>query len=296
MIRVRAQVAREAAQPAAIVRAMSEPHLLFEVDPDGVALITLNRPEVMNACSGELLHALAEAYRRCDEDDDIRAVVVTGAGRTFCAGADMTNAEKTFDVSDSGGFDDFSAAGCDVPAFSTRKLVVAAVNGHAIGLGMTLAMQCDIRVFAEEGKYGIVQVRRGVMGDAYSHWTMVRLVGLAKAAEIMLTGRTFQGDELERLGVANRIVPSADVLATAMEIARDTAIHAAPLSIAVSKRLLWESTELSAAQVEHKETELHKVVMTAPDAIEGPVSHVQRRAPEWKGRVARDWPEWPAAD
>lgn len=275
---------------------MSEPHLLFEVDTDGVALITLNRPEVMNACSGELLHALADAYRRCDEDDDIRAVVVTGAGRAFCAGADMTDAEKTFDVSDSGGFEDFSAAGCDVPAFSIRKLVVAAVNGHAIGLGMTLAMQCDIRVFAEEGKYGIVQVRRGVMGDAYSHWTMVRLVGLAKAAEIMLTGRTFQGDELERLGVANRIVPSADVLATAMEIARDTAIHAAPLSIAVSKRLLWESTELSAAQVEQKETELHKVVMTAPDAIEGPVSHVQRRAPEWKGRVARDWPEWPAAD
>ena len=296
MIRVQAQVAREAAQPAAIVRAMSEPHLIFEVDPDGVALITLNRPEVMNACSGELLHALADAYRRCDEDDDIRAVVVTGAGRAFCAGADMTDAEKTFDVSDSGGFEDFSAAGCDVPAFSIRKLVVAAVNGHAIGLGMTLAMQCDIRVFAEEGKYGIVQVRRGVMGDAYSHWTMVRLVGLAKAAEIMLTGRTFQGDELERLGVANRIVPSADVLATAMEIARDTAIHAAPLSIAVSKRLLWESAQLSAAQVEHKETELHKVVMTAPDAIEGPVSHVQRRAPEWKGRVARDWPEWPAAD
>jgi len=272
---------------------MSESDLLFEVDSDGVALITLNRPNVMNACSGDLLQGLAEAYRRCDEDDDIRAVVVTGAGRAFCAGADMSDAEKTFDVSGSGGFDDFSAAGCAVPAFSIRKLVVAAVNGHAIGLGMTLAMQCDLRIFAREGKYGIVQVRRGVMGDAYSHWTMVRLVGLARAAEIMLTGKTFSGDEIERLGVANQVVPSSDVLATAMDLARDTAIHAAPLSVAVSKKLLWESSELTAAEVEHKETELHKHIMPRPDAIEGPVSHVQRRAPEWQGRVARDWPEWP---
>jgi len=258
-----------------------------------VALITLNRPDVMNACSGDLLQGLADAYRRCDEDDDIRAVVVTGAGRAFCAGADMSDAEKTFDVSGSGGFDDFSAAGCAVPAFSIRKLVVAAVNGHAIGLGMTLAMQCDLRIFAREGKYGIVQVRRGVMGDAYSHWTMVRLVGLARAAEIMLTGKTFTGDEIEALGVANRVVPSNEVLSTALELARDTAIHAAPLSVAVSKKLLWESNELTAAEVEHKETELHKHIMPRPDAIEGPVSHVQRRAPEWKGRVSRDWPKWP---
>jgi len=272
---------------------MGDSDLLFEVDSDGVALITLNRPDVMNACSGDLLQGLADAYRRCDEDDDIRAVVVTGAGRAFCAGADMSDAEKTFDVSVSGGFDDFSAAGCAVPAFSIRKLVVAAVNGHAIGLGMTLAMQCDLRIFAREGKYGIVQVRRGVMGDAYSHWTMVRLVGLARAAEIMLTGKTFTGDEIEALGVANRVVPSNEVLSTALELARDTAIHAAPLSVAVSKKLLWESNELTAAQAEHKETELHKHIMPRPDAIEGPVSHVQRRAPEWKGRVSRDWPKWP---
>lgn len=274
---------------------MSDDAILFEVDDDGVARITLNRPDQMNACSGEMLEGLADAYRRCDEDDAIRAVVVTGAGRAFCAGADMTDAAKTFDVSDRGGFDDFSAAGCAVPAFRVRKLVVAAVNGHAIGLGMTLAMQCDVRIFAREGKYGIVQVRRGVMGDAYSHWTMVRLVGLAHAAEIMLTGRTFRGDELDRLGVASRVCDAADVLPTALEIARDTAIHAAPVSVAVSKRLLWQAVDLDAEAVERAETALHEVVMTLPDAIEGPVSHVQRRAPEWKGRVSRDFPKtWPA--
>jgi enoyl-CoA hydratase/carnithine racemase len=273
---------------------MADEAILFDVDANGVATITLNRPDKMNACSGEMLEGLAAAYRRCDEDDAIRAVVVTGAGRAFCAGADMSDAARTFDVSDRGGFDDFSAAGVATPAFSIRKLVVAAVNGHAIGLGMTLAMQCDLRIFALEGKYGIVQVRRGVMGDAYSHWTMVRLVGLARAAEIMLTGRTFAGEELDRLGVANRVLPAAEVLPAALEIARETAIHAAPLSVAVSKKLLWDAIDLDAAEVEYAETELHKVVMAMPDAIEGPVAHVQRRPPEWKGLLSRDWPtEWP---
>ena len=271
---------------------MSDEAILFAVDDDGVALITLNRPDQMNACSGDLLDQLTAAYRRCDEDDSIRAVVVTGAGRAFCAGADMSDAENTFSGS---GMDGFSAAGIGMPAFRIRKLVVAAVNGHAIGLGMTLAMQCDVRIFAVEGKYGIVQVRRGVMGDAYSHWTMVRLVGLAKAAEIMLTGKTFKGNEIERLGIASQVLPSVEVLPAALALARDTAIHAAPLSVAVSKKLLWESSELSPEQVEQKETELHKVVMTLPDAIEGPVSHVQRRAPDWKGRLSTDWPEWPSS-
>jgi enoyl-CoA hydratase/carnithine racemase len=154
-------------------------------------------------------------------------------------------------------------------------------------------MQCDIRIFAREGKYGIVQVRRGVMGDAYSHWTMVRLIGLARAAEIMLTGHTFAGDELDRLGVASQVLPAVDVLPTALELARDSAIYAAPLSVAVSKRLLWESFELNAEQVQHRETELHKHIMARADAIEGPVAHVERRVPKWTLRVSRDWPDWP---
>jgi len=268
----------------------------FALDASGVALITLNRPDKLNACSGPMLARLAELYRRCDEDDAVRAVVVTGAGRAFCTGADMTDAARTFDVSGSGGFEKFSAAGVEFPAFRIRKLVVAAVNGHAVGLGMTIAMQCDVRIFAREGKYGIVQVRRGVMGDAYSHWTVVRLVGLARAAEIMLTGRTFTGDELDRLGVASRVLPAAEVLPAALEIARDTAQYAAPVSVAVSKRLLWASSELSADEVLERETALHKHIMAAPDAIEGPMAHVERRLPQWKLRVSRDFPAWPGPE
>ncbi|MFP6656002.1 MAG: enoyl-CoA hydratase-related protein [Myxococcota bacterium] len=272
---------------------MSDESVLFDLDASGVATLTLNRPDKLNVCSGELLTRLGQLYRRCDEDDAVRAVVVTGAGRAFCAGADLTEAAEAFDASKIGNMESFSAAGVDFPAFRIRKLVIAAVNGHAIGIGMTLAMQCDIRIFAVEGKYGIVQVRRGVIGDAYSHWTMVRLVGLARAAEIMLTGQTFRGDELERLGVANQIKPAAEVLATAHALATDTAIHAAPLSIALSKRLLWEAGELSADQVERRETELHKHIMTRPDAIEGPVAHMEKRTPNWRLRVSKDWPDWP---
>ena len=265
---------------------MSE-HLQFAL-ADGVAVLTLNRPDKLNAFSSEMGAALEEAYRRCDEDDDVRAVILTGAGRAFCAGADMSDAARTFDVSQ---VKDFSAAALAFPAFRVRKLVIAAVNGHAIGLGLTLAMQCDIRIFAREGKYGIVQVRRGVMPDAYSHWTVLRAVGLARAAEILLTGQTFRGEDVERLGIASQVLPAEEVLPAALAMARDVAVNAAPLSVAVSKRLLWESALLTPEQVEERETKLHLHLMAGPDVIEGPVAFSQGRAPNWKMRVSKDWPE-----
>jgi enoyl-CoA hydratase/carnithine racemase len=253
--------------------------LRFELD-GGVATLTLSRPEKLNAFSGAMGAALSAAYRRCDEDDAVRAVVVTGAGRAFCAGADLSDAASAFRVTDA---KSFSAAAIDFPAFRVRKLVIAAVNGHALGLGFTLAMQCDVRFFAHEGRYGIVQVRRGAMPDAAP----------PRAAELLLTGRTFEGDELDRLGVASRVLPAAEVLPAARELARDVALHAAPLSVAVSKRLLWEAPLLSPADVERKETALHLHLFKSPDAVEGPVSFVEKRAPSWKSSVSRDWPEWP---
>jgi enoyl-CoA hydratase/carnithine racemase len=267
---------------------MDEP-LRFEL-ADGVATLTLSRPDRLNAFSGAMGEALSAAYRRCDEDDAVRAVVLTGAGRAFSAGADMSDAARTFQVTNPR---NFSAAAIDFPAFRVRKLVIAAVNGHALGLGFTLAMQCDLRFFAREGRYGIVQVRRGAMPDAYSHWTVLRAVGMARAAELLLTGRSFGGDEIERLGVASRVLPAAEVLPAARELARDVAANAAPLSVAVSKRLLWEAPLLSPDDVERKETALHLHLFKRPDAVEGPVAFVEKRTPRWQGRVSRDWPDWP---
>jgi enoyl-CoA hydratase/carnithine racemase len=260
----------------------------FEVN-DGVALITLNRPDQLNTFTASMGRSLEDAYRRCDEEDAIRAVVLTGAGRAFCAGADLTAGGETFAKREAGAF---SAAAVNFPAWKVRKLVIAAMNGHAVGLGLTLALQCDVRIMAKEGKYGILQVRRGVLGDAYSHWTLPRIIGLSRAADVLLTGRTFGGDEAHELGIASRVVPATDVLPTALEMARDVAVNASPLSVAVSKRLLWEGPALTADQVERWETDLHHHLMGKPDAAEGPIAYLERRTPRWVSSVAKDWPEW----
>ncbi len=166
-----------------------QPPVLFTVT-DGVATITLNSPPTRNAFGGDMPAALSDAYRRCDADDDVRAVVFTGTPPAFCSGADLSEGGDTFRRRDES---TFSAAAVAMTAWQVRKPVIAAVNGHAIGVGLTLALQCDIRIFAGEAKYGIVQVRRGVMGDGFSHWTLPRITGMSGAAEILLTGKLFDG-------------------------------------------------------------------------------------------------------
>lgn len=267
---------------------MDYEHIRFAVE-DGVAVVTLHRPEQRNAFTGRMGEELGHAYRRCDADDDVRVVVVTGAGRAFCAGADMTAGAGTFARPQEEGF---SAAGIDPPAWTVRKLVIGALNGHAIGIGLTLALQFDLRIVAEEAKYGIVQVRRGVLPDAYAHWTLPRLVGLERAADWLLTGRTMGGREAFASGIASRCLPSAEVLPAALAIARDVARNAAPLSIAVSKRLLWESFGLEPAAVERRETALHHHLMGGADAVEGPVAWFERRPPRFTRTVSRDFPDW----
>ena len=268
---------------------MSDRDIRFEVR-DGVALVTLNRSDARNAFSGRMGEELGRAYRSCDGDDAIRAVVLTGAGEAFCAGADLTAGSETFAKQDE---HSFSAAGVDPPAFRVRNPVIAAVNGHAVGIGLTLALQCDMRLMAREGKYGVLQVRRGVMPDAYSHWTLPRIVGMSRAADLLLTGRSFRGDEAAELGIATRVLPAAEVLPAALEIARDIAENTAPLSVAIAKRLLWESPALGWEEVGRKETALHHHLMGREDAAEGVRAWLERRAPRWKLSVTRDWPDWP---
>ncbi len=258
---------------------------------DGIATITLHRPEQMNAFSGVMGEELGRAYRRCDEDDEVRAVILTGAGRAFCVGADMTVGADTFASRD---VSDFSASPVSPPAWEVRKPVVAAINGHAVGLGLTLALQCDMRVCADEGKYGVLQVRRGMIPDAHCHWTLPRLVGTERAASLMLTGRKIQGKEAEAMGLVLRSVAADEVMNVAFEIARDIVDNAAPLSVALTKKLLWQSTGLGADQVERVETQLHHHLMGTPDAIEGAVAYLERRKPRWQLEVSKDWPTWPS--
>lgn len=247
---------------------------------DGVATLTLNGPETLNAFSSPTAAELGAAYARCDADDAVRVIVLTGAGRAFCAGADLSVEAAAFAPRGN----DFSASPIRPPAFEVRKLVIAAVNGHAIGIGFTMALQCDLRFVAEDARLAIPQVRRGMLGDAQSHYTLRAIAGVGVAADLLLTGRAIDGNEAVRLGIANRALPAAEVLPAALELAHDVASSASPASIALSKQLLWD--DLPRDEVRERETAAHHVLMNHPDAAEGPAAWREKRAPQWGFKVS----------
>lgn len=228
----------------------------LEVGDDGVAVITLDGPATLNAFSGTVARDLSEAYAACDRDDSVRVVVLTGAGRAFCSGADLSPGSEPFAPPGEG----FSSAPVDPPAFRVGTLVVAAVNGPAIGIGFTLALQCDVVIAAEDARLAIPQVRLGVLGDAHSHWTLRRAAGHAAAADLLLTGRAITGREAADRGIVARAVPSAEVLPTALALARDVAEHADPRALALSKEILW--SDLGAEETALAETRAHLSLMT----------------------------------
>jgi enoyl-CoA hydratase/carnithine racemase len=272
---------------------LSYEHILFAVD-DGVATLTLNRPEVLNAFSSQMGNEVQDAYRHCDGDDDVRAVVVTGAGRAFCSGADFSSGSAVFGApSDRSAF---NANPYKYAAWRVRKPVIAAINGAAVGLGLTMTLHCDLRIVARDAKLGIVQNRRGVMPDLDSHWALPRIVGFARAAEILLTGKMFTGTDAERWGLANEALDAPEVLPRALEIARDIAINVAPVSVAVSKYLLWSNPQPDRVAINDLETKLHLHLMGRADAHEGVMAFLERRPPQWRLRVSTDWPEWLSPD
>ena len=227
----------------------------LEVGGDGVAVITLDGPETLNAFSGSVARDLSAAYRSCDEDDGVRAVVLTGAGRAFCSGADLSPGSDPFAAPGAG----FSASPVDPPAFRVGTLVVAAVNGPAIGIGLTLALQCDVVIVAEDARLAVPQVRLGMLGDAHSHWTVRRVAGQAAAADLLLTGRPVTGREAAERGIVSRALPAAEVLPAALALAHDVAANANPDSVALSKAILW--SDLDADATADAETRAHLRLM-----------------------------------
>lgn len=262
---------------------------VVRVERDGsVVVLTLHRPDQLNAFTGTMGEELCAAYRAADADESVRAVVLTGAGRAFCAGADMSRDAVFGKPSDGGGFrsDPFTFHAWDV-----RKPVIAAINGHAVGIGLTLSLHCDLRIVAADAKLGVVQVRRGVLPDARAHWTLPRLVGHARAAELALTGRMFSGIDAGAWGLANEVLPADRVLDRALEIAHEIATSTAPRSVALSKRILWSDVAES-DRVDELERLAHLDLMGRPDAVEGVHAFVERRDPAWTSRLDEDWPTW----
>jgi enoyl-CoA hydratase/carnithine racemase len=255
---------------------------------DRVATVTLNRPDRMNAWNAQMAGELSEAMRLCNDDDEVRAVVVTGAGRAFCAGADLSGGGGTF-----GGRERRTDARPPAPLYPYQidKPVIAAMNGHGIGVGMTYPMLCDQRIVAEDAKLQFAFVRRGVIPELASHVIVARVAGFSNAADLLLSGRIFRGKEAAELGLASQALPADQVLAAAQERARDIAVNAAPVSVAISKRLLWEGITSSVPEMLKREGKIFAWIGNQPDAKEGVVSFLERRDPEWKLKVSKDRPQ-----
>jgi enoyl-CoA hydratase/carnithine racemase len=207
---------------------MSYAEIILEV-ADGIAQITLNRPERLNAYTPTMGRELHEAFGECDADDAVRAIIVTGAGRGFCAGADLARGGESFDRAAAAEYQGkhpdrpWEKPRRAVAPWDVRKPIIAAINGAAVGVGATLPMQWDIRLAAESAKIGFVFVRRGVVPEALSTWTVPRLVGMARAAELLLTGRLLGAREALEFGLVSRVVPDAELLPAACVGGRDRA-------------------------------------------------------------------------
>jgi enoyl-CoA hydratase/carnithine racemase len=265
----------------------------LEVSDDAIATLTLNRPEALNAWNGVMAFEFRHAIQALDLDDGVRVVVITGAGRAFCAGADLSGGGDSFSSDDTESAEQKKPVTSYEDAFwpfMMRKPVVAAINGHAIGVGITLPMTCDVRFVAEDAKLQFAFTRRGLLPELGSHAIVPRVVGLSNAADLMMTGRIFKGREAAELGIASKALPAEEVLPAALEHAREY-LSAAPASVAIAKRLLWDGIAPNVAATMKREAKHFKWTAEQADSREGILSFLEKRAPEWKLQPSKDLPD-----
>ncbi len=264
----------------------------IEIERDGgVAIMRLNRPEELNAWDWQMSREMGHAYAALDDDDSVRAIVLTGAGRAFCAGASLASSGETFDGTRRRDAFDDRYPGPIKQAGELVTPVIAAINGAAVGAGMTMAMSADIRVVAEDAKLGFVFNRRGVMPDADLLWSLPRMIGYTRAMDLLLTGRIFLGREAYELGLVSRVVPTAEVLAVGLEIAQDIAANVAPVSAALTKVVGRRALEeVDQQTVLAWQRDLFRWTGQQADAVEGVRAFLDRRAPEWKLSKNKDLP------
>ncbi|MDQ7909053.1 enoyl-CoA hydratase-related protein [Phytohabitans sp. ZYX-F-186] len=284
-------------------------HVRYEVS-DHVAIVTLDRPASLNAFTDRMEAELIECFHRSDADDAVRAVILTGAGRAFCAGMDLTPGESgggTFETwrtsPDAPADTQFELPGHALPVrrdgggrvvlriFESLKPVIAAVNGHAIGVGITMTLPCDIRILAEDAKVGFPFTRRGLVPESCSSWFLPRVVPMWQAMEWMLTGRVFDAGEALAGGLVRSLHPAGEVLTAALGLADEIARHAAPVSAALTRRLLWQMLTVDHPMTAH-EMETHALNLRgiSDDAGEGIAAFLHKREPAFTDRVSRHLP------
>jgi len=270
----------------------------YEVEK-GVATVTLYRPEQLNAFTHTMRKELVEIFAAADQDDSVRVVVVKGAGKAFCAGADLSAGgsafNRTVQESREVAIREHRDGGGQVALaiFRCRKPVIAAINGHAVGVGITMTLPMDIRIVSEDARIGFVFTRRGVVPEACSSWFLPRIVGVSKAAEWIYTGRVFRASEEATSGLFSYVVPQDKVLDKAMTIAREIVENTSAVSVALSKALLWHGLAEGDPQSVHLiDSRCFYWMGRQRDSQEGVESFLEKRPPKFAMRVSCDMPDF----
>lgn len=262
---------------------------------DGILTITLNRPDRLNAWTARMGAELRDAFDVADASDDVRVIIVTGAGRAFCAGADLEGGGETFDYRKR---DTAGAAGRDnggefsLRIFRSKKPVIAAINGPAVGVGATMTLPMDIRLAAQDARIGFVFARRGIIPEACSSWFLPRVVGISRAMEWVATGRVFPAGEGLEGGLIRSLHPKEELLEAARALGREIAENTAPVSVALARQLMWRMLGAEHPMVAHRADSRGMVARgQSADAVEGVTSFLQKRPAVFPDRVSDGLPE-----
>jgi len=269
---------------------------------DAIATITLNRPDKLNAFTLRMMREIIQAFDEIDADDAVRAVIVTGAGRGFCLGADLSAGAETFAQ---GGSDVQTAVGVprdggglvSLRIYRSTKPVIAAINGPAVGVGVTITLPMDIRLASDAAKFGFVFARRGIVPEACSSWFLPRVVGISRAAEWVYTGRVFGADEAHEAGLVRSVHPADELLPAATKIAREIADNTAPVSVALSRQMLWRMLGADHPMEAHRvDSRGIQVRGASADCREGVTSFLEKRPASYPDKVSDGlpsiFPDW----
>jgi enoyl-CoA hydratase/carnithine racemase len=273
---------------------MASEQIIEELE-DGILTVTLNRPDRLNAWTERMAQELISALDRADADDDVRVVIVTGAGRAFCAGADLERGGETFDwrarenaaavPRDNGGR-------FTLRVYESMKPVIAAINGPAVGVGVTMTLPMDVRLAADDARFGFVFARRGIVPEAASSWFLPRVVGISQALEWVTTGRVFSAQEALAGGLVRSVHPREELLGAARELAREIADNAAPVSVALARRMLWRGLGAEHPMLAHRvdsRAMFHRG--QSADVVEGVTSFLEKRPARFTDRVSDGLPD-----
>lgn len=273
---------------------------------DGIATVALNRPDRLNAFTGTMMRELIDAFDRTDADDAVRAVIVTGKGRAFCAGADLSSGGETFsrggsDVEGAGGIPRDGGGLVTLRIFRSLKPVIAAINGPAVGVGVTMTLPMDIRLASTQARIGFVFARRGIVPEAASSWFLPRLVGIQQATEWVYTGRVFPAQEALDGGLVRSVHEPDELLDAARALAREIADNTAAVSVALSRQMLWRGLGFAHPMESHRvDSRAILARGRSADAREGVTSFLEKRTPSYpdlvSGGLPDVFPDWVEPD